>query len=85
MEAGMTINAMSVQLLGGSTDAVPRRLYDVNGVQHDVQKYYMTDVKDAKLQSLKGEQFQTDAKGWISKVETDNSQQNSDGSASEVF
>lgn len=85
MKAGMTINAMSVQLLGGSTDAVPRRLYDANGVQHDVQKYYMTDVKKATLQSLKGEQFQTDANGWISSVTTDNSQQNSDGSASEIY
>ena len=82
MKAGITINAMSVQLIGGSTDAVPRRLYDANGAQHDVQKYYMTDVREATLQSLKGELFLTDANGWISPVSIDKSQQNSDGSAS---
>lgn len=85
MKAGMTINTMSVQLLGGLSDAVPRRLYDVNGAQHDVQKYYMTDVKDATLQSLKGEQFKTDANGWITPVLPDDTQQNSDGSKSEIF
>lgn len=85
MKAGMTINTMSVQLLGGLSDAVPRRLYDANGVQHDVQKYYMTDVKKATLQSLKGEQYSTDENGWITPVLPDKTQQNSDGSKSEIF
>lgn len=84
MKAGMAISAINVQLLGGSTDAVPRHLYDVNGVQHDVQKYYMTDVKKTTLLSIKGEQFKTDAKGWISQVTTDNSQQNCDESTVKV-
>lgn len=85
MKAGMTINTMSVQLLGGLSDAVPRRLYDANGVQHDVQKYYMTDVKKGTLLSLKGEQYSTDENGWITPVLPDNTQQNSDGSKSEIF
>lgn len=70
MKAGMTINTMNVQLMGGLYDAVPRRLYDANGVQHDVQKCYLTDVRQATLQSMKGEQFTTDANGWITPVTT---------------
>lgn len=66
MKAGMTINVESVQLLGGSSDEVPRRLYDEHGVQHDTKKYYLTDVKGTTLMSQRGERFNVDANGWVS-------------------
>ena len=66
MKAGMTIQVESINLLGGSTDEVPKRLYDDQGVQHDVKKWYLTDVKGTTLKSLRGDQFKVDANGWVS-------------------
>ncbi len=96
MKAGITINVDSVQLLGGVTDEVPRRLYDSNGVQHDVAKYYLTDVKSSTLMNARGDQFVTDKKGWVSPVKVDastadgqaqnnNEEGNADGSPSEIY
>lgn len=69
MKAGAQINVTNVQLLGGSVDDVPRRLYDQSGVQHDVRKAYYSDVKDCALVSSRGEQFVVDKNGWITKVQ----------------
>jgi single-strand DNA-binding protein len=96
MKAGLTINVESIQLLGGVTDEVPRRLYDQNGVQHDVTKFYLTDVKSSTLMNTRGDQFVTDEKGWVTPVkptadaaapETSQDQQerNADGSPVQVF
>ena len=65
MKPGLTINVSRVELLGGSTDIVPSRLYDKNGAMHDVTKYYRTDIKDAELQTIQGRQFLTDANGGV--------------------
>lgn len=65
MKAGMTIQVESIQLLGGSSDEVPRRLYDDHGVQHDVTKFYKTDVKSTSLMSQRGDLYTVDSKGWI--------------------
>ena len=81
MKAGAQINVTNVQLLGGSVDEVPRRLYDQSGSQHDVYKAYYSDIKDCTLVSSRGDQFAVDANGWITKVQepttegTDNGQQ----------
>lgn len=65
MKPGLTVNVSRVELLGGSTDVVPSRLYDKSGAMHDVTKYYRTDIKDAELQTIQGRQFLTDANGWV--------------------
>ena len=96
MKAGITINVDSVQLLGGVTDEVPRRLYDANGVQHDVTKWFLTDAKSTTLVNARGAQFTTDKKGRVTPVKEDakpaeaqgqsnNQDGNADGSPSEVF
>lgn len=96
MKAGLTINVNNVQLLGGSSDEVPRRLFDDHGVQHDVHKAYYSDVKACKLQSQRGDRFNVDANGWITKEATapdaaaqapatDQTQQNADGSEPQIF
>lgn len=65
MKAGMQINVRSIELLGGKNDEVPTRLYDSQGVQHDVSKWYLTDVKSTTLMSQRGVQFTVDKKGWV--------------------
>ena len=85
MKPGLTVNVSRVELLGGSTDIVPSRLYDKNGAMHNVTKYYQTDVKNAELQTIQGRKFLTDKKGWIFSL--DNEQQlpgtNSNNSSNE--
>lgn len=66
--AGAQIRVDSVQLLGGSTDDVPRRLYDDHGTMHDVHKAFYSDVKGCVLQSQRGDRFVVDENGWISKL-----------------
>lgn len=65
MMAGVQINVQSVELLGGSTDEVPRQLIDANGVIHAVNKFYYTDVKSTPLFSQSGQQFDADQDGWV--------------------
>ncbi len=65
MKAGMTINVRNVELLGGSTDNVPTRLYDANGVMHVVNKYYGTDVQATQLMAMNGKRYNVDVNGWI--------------------
>lgn len=67
MKAGATINVSNVQLLGGSVDEVPRRLYDTDGTMHEVRKAFYSDVKGCSLVSSRGESFNVDANGWITK------------------
>lgn len=65
MKAGITINVARIELLGGNTDPVPSRLYDKDGVMHNVHKYYQTDVKSMTLVSARGQQFMSNDDGWI--------------------
>lgn len=85
MKAGITINVDTVQLLGGINDEVPRRLYDDNGVQHDVRKWYLTDVKSCVLRSQRGDQFEVDKKGWVQPKTDEPQEKNADGSPVQVF
>ena len=65
MKAGMTIHVRTIELLGGQSDVVPRRLYDKDGLQHDVTKFYYTDVKSTTLYSQSATPFAVDDKGWV--------------------
>ena len=85
MKAGMTIQVESIQLLGGSSDEVPRKLYDDNGVQHDVRKWYLTDVKSCVLFSQRGDRFEVDKKGWVQPMTDDTQERNADGSPVQIY
>lgn len=85
MKAGIQINVESVQLLGGASDEVPRRLYDANGAQHDVKKWYLTDVKDTELLNVRGDHFKVDENGWVSPVKSASPETNADGSPVQVY
>lgn len=76
--ASATIRVESVQLLGGNTDDVPRRLYDEHGAQHDVRKWYLTDVKGCILMSQRGNRFEVDKKGWVQPLIDEPQDQNAD-------
>lgn len=79
MKAGATINVVSVQLLGGTTDDVPKRLYDANGAMHEVKKAYYSDVKGCQLTSIRNEIYIVDDNGWITKQQGENSQLENNG------
>lgn len=85
MKAGITINVDTVQLLGGINDEVPRRLYDDNGVQHEVRKWYLTDVKGCVLRSQRGDRFEVDKKGWVQPMTDEPQEKNADGSPVQVY
>ena len=85
MKAGIRIDVDSVQLLGGASDEVPRKLYDQNGVQHDVRKWYLTDVKSCVLLSQRGDRFEVDKKGWVQPMTEEPQESNADGSPVQVF
>lgn len=65
MKAGMQVSVRSVELMGGVRDAVPSKLFDPDGVQHDVRKRYFVDVKSTTLMSLRGEHYAVDADGVV--------------------
>lgn len=85
MKAGIQIKVDSVQLLGGASDEVPRRLYDANGAQHDVKKWYLTDVKDTELLNVRGDHFKVDANGWVSPVKPNNSDSNAQTTDVQIY
>lgn len=54
MKAGLTIHVQKLELLGGSGDAIPRRLYTSDGVMVDVNKYYHADTQEPVLYDQRG-------------------------------
>lgn len=80
MKAGLTINARTIELLGGKSDEIPSQLFDANsGASVDIKKWYNAPslVRDENqpewipLLSRSQEQFIADRNGWIQKYEGD--------------
>lgn len=72
MKAGVTIHVQRIELLGGASDPVPRRLYDDGGAMHDVTKYYfVADVKEGTLQDQRGSRYEV-KDGWVAKLNDSN-------------
>lgn len=63
--AGMTISVVTIELLGGNSDAVPARLYDASGNMVDVVKYYHCELSGAQLTNGRGKSFISDDNGWV--------------------
>ena len=72
MKAGLQISAQRVELLGGTTEAVPRELVDSQGRIYPVQKYYLVDAANCTLMSKSGQQFTVDSHGWCYPVAMSN-------------
>ncbi len=76
--AGANISVDHLELIGGSTDDVPRTLHDENGVMRSVKKAYFIEEHDAKevlngresacLMTASGEQFILTAPCWVTKI-----------------
>lgn len=68
MVAGCDVRVDSVELCGGSSDAVPRQLATEDGALHDVSKLYWCQdagVRNTFLFSTASEQFKVDENGFI--------------------
>lgn len=76
MEAGLNLSVFRIELLGGAPEPVPRVVYDYDGVQHNVMKYYKIDEQEARnlgakkgqcvsVQAADGRQFLCDCHGWL--------------------
>jgi len=64
-KAGVTIHVQKLELLGGATDVIPKRLFDANGVQVDVNKYYHVDAPAGILRDAKGREYEVVNGGWV--------------------
>lgn len=64
-KAGVTIHVQKLELLGGSGDAIPKRLYDAQGVQVDVDKYFHVDAPVGILRDAKGREYEVVNGGWV--------------------
>ena len=64
-KAGIQINVRTLELLGGSTDKVPSRLYSADGTTYEVTKYFHCGLQGGLLKSSKGEEFAVDDNGWV--------------------
>lgn len=67
--AGMTISVVTIELLGGNSDAVPARLYDASGNMVDVVKYYHCELSGAQLTNGRGKRFVSTDDGWVLPLE----------------
>lgn len=65
MKAGLTIHVQKLELLGGSGDAIPRRLYTSDGVMVDVNKYYHAETQEAVLYDQRGNAYNITEGGWV--------------------
>lgn len=64
-KAGVTIHVQKLELLGGSGDVIPKRLYDAQGVQVDVNKYFYVDAPAGILRDAKGREYLVADGGWV--------------------
>ena len=76
MKAGMTIHVQKLELIGGASDTIPRRLFTKDGVMVDVQKFYAAQTEETMLYDQRGNQFTVLDGGWVTPVQAD---QNSQG------
>lgn len=65
--AGADLFVRSVELVGARPDNIPSRLYDTDGVQHNVTKFFYCDTaKGKQLLTQAGDMYNVDANGWVS-------------------
>lgn len=71
MLVSVDLHVTSVELCGGSSDAVPRQVADANGVLHDVTKcYWLADgTLGCNVFGVRGDMFQVDANGFVTPVQ----------------
>lgn len=87
--AGLNLYVRELELISTNTEAVPRDLYDENGVAYRVQKYYNVGKSEAKcLFDRHRVQYNVDENGWVTapaKPAAENDSQNADDNAGQVY
>lgn len=64
--AGVNVFVRQIELIGARPDAVPPYLFDENGVQHNVTKYFFCqDMKNQPLFDRDGTAYTVDENGWV--------------------
>lgn len=79
MVAGVNLSVDHLELIGGKVDEVPSRLFDTQGVMHDVHKSYWISEQEAQailggyeksiLQNASGQQFVLQRPCWVTPVD----------------
>lgn len=65
LKAGLNCFVRDIELISTNVDAVPRELYDANGVAHSVTKAYgVTDFTDGTLYDRNTQPYSV-TKGWV--------------------
>lgn len=66
MKAGAQVSVQRLELLSTQSAAVPAELFDVEGVAHPVQTYYLAQgAVSCELRSSRGAIFDVDKDGWV--------------------
>lgn len=71
MQVGVDLHVTSVELCGGSSDAVPRQVADSNGLLHDVTKcYWLADgitngIRNCNVFGVRGDMYDVDDNGFV--------------------
>ena len=82
LKAGLKLFIRNIELVGGSSDDVPRDLYDMDGVAHRVTKhYYCQDVRSKSLFDRGGSEFLVDDAGWVGRAQVAAAHDPADGQA----
>ena len=85
MKAGLTINAVEVELCGGMSELVPKQLVvPETGALVDVKKYYQADIDTSKfkeddagyLNDTKGNRYLLVKGGWVTPFVEENANGN---------
>lgn len=65
--AGADLFVRSIDLVGSRPDTIPSRLYDTEGIEHSISKWYYCDTaKGRQLLTQSGDMYTVDANGWVS-------------------
>ena len=65
--AGADLFVRSIDLVGSRPDNIPSRLYDTDGIEHSISKWYYCDTaKGRQLLTQSGDMYTVDANGWVS-------------------
>lgn len=71
MKAGLTIHVQKLELIGGTGDTIPRRLYTKDGVMVDVNKYYHCQTNESELLDQRGNRFSVLEGGWVTPAQAE--------------
>lgn len=83
--AGITISAVTIELLGGQSDLVPKKLYSSDGKMHDIFKYYYCgDTRGEVLTNGRGKEYAVDDNGWVLPLDQAQAQMNAQEQAEQA-